>query len=45
MQQIVFKKGFFVLFYAVKVKTMQYLEEKKQPIKIIVFQKNPEKHS
>ena len=43
MQQIVFKREFSVLFYAVKTENVQYLEEKIQSIKEIVIEKNPGK--
>ena len=43
MQKIVFKREFFILFETVKTENVQYLEEKIQPIKIIVIKKNPEK--
>ena len=39
MQQIVFKREFFVIFDAFKTENEQYLEEKIQPIKKIVIQK------
>ena len=39
MQQIVFKKEFFVLLDSVKTGNMQYLEETIQPIKKIVIEK------
>ena len=45
MQQIVFKREFPVLMDAVKTENVQYLIEKVQPIKKIVFEKNPEKES
>ena len=39
MQQIGFRGEFSVLFDAVKIKTMQYLEEKIEPIKKIFIEK------
>ena len=39
MQKIVFKREFSVLFDAVKIKNIQYVEEKIQPIKKIVIKK------
>ena len=39
MQQIVFKREFFVIFDAFKIENVQYLEEKMQPIKKIVIEK------
>ena len=39
MQQIAFKREFFVLFAAVKTENVQYLKEKIQPIKKIVIEK------
>ena len=44
MQQILFKRKFSVQFNAAKVKNVQYLKEKIQPIKNIVIKKNPEKN-
>ena len=44
MQQIVFKREFFVLFDAVKTETVQYLEEKVQPNKNIVIKKSIRKN-
>ena len=37
MQQFVFKREIFILFDAIKVEIMQFLEEKVQPIKKIVI--------
>ena len=45
MQQNVFKREFFFLFDAVKTETVQYLEEKIQPIKKIVNKKIQKKKS
>ena len=44
MIQTVFKRKFSVLLDAVKTKNVQHLEEKMQPIKSIVIEKNPEKN-
>ena len=43
MQQIVFKREFFVIFDAFKTENEQYLEEKIQPIKKIVIKKSRKK--
>ena len=43
MQQIVFKRNFFVLFDAVKTENMQYIEEKMQPIKNVLSKKSRKK--
>ena len=39
MQQIVFKREFFILFDAVKTENVQYLEEKIQSIKKKCYKK------
>ena len=39
MQQIVFKRGFSILFETVKTENVQHLEKKIQPIKNIVIEK------
>ena len=38
MQQMLFKRDCFVLFDEVKTQTVQYLEEKMQPIKKIIME-------
>ena len=44
MQQIVFKRVFFVLFDAIKTENAQYLEEKMQPIKLLLLKKIQKKN-
>ena len=39
MQQIVFKREFYFLYEGVKTENVQYLEEKIQPINMIVIEK------
>ena len=45
MEQIIFKREFFILFDAVKTENVQYLEEKIQAIKKIVIEKIQKKKS